>query len=109
MEPKWLKKSIKKSEVFLIDFGPIFGGFLEHFGGQNTIKNRVRNFVFFWRAKNESWSRLWRSKGGPRAYRGAQACPEGAPRKRMLPALSDLLAPLTTIEPTNWWLWALAL
>ena len=27
MEPKWLKKSIKKSDVFLIDFGPIYGAF----------------------------------------------------------------------------------
>ena len=75
MEPKWLNKSIKKSEVFLIDFGPIFGGFWEHLGGQNTIKNRVRNLVFFWRAENESWSRLWRSKGSP----GVFACPGGVP------------------------------
>ena len=51
MEPKWLKKSIKKSEVFLIDFGPIFGGFREHFGGQNAIKNRVENLVFFFKIK----------------------------------------------------------
>ena len=43
MEPKWLKKSIKKSEVFLIDFGPMFEGFWEHFGSQNTIKSRVVN------------------------------------------------------------------
>ena len=81
MEPKWLKKSNKKSEVFLIDFGPIFGGFWEHLGGQNTIKNRVRNLVFFWRAKNEAWSRLWRSKGGPRVCGGQQACPKGASRR----------------------------
>ena len=79
MEPKWFKKSIKKSEVFLIDFGPIFGGFWDHFGGQNTIKNRVANLVFFWRSKNESWSRLWRSKGGPGVFGGQQACPGGAP------------------------------
>ena len=52
MDPKWLKKSIKKSEVFLIDFGPIFEGFWEHFGGPNAIKNRVENLVFFWRSKN---------------------------------------------------------
>ena len=38
IEPKWLKKSSKKSDVFLIDFGPICWGFWEHFGGQNTIK-----------------------------------------------------------------------
>ena len=79
MEPKWLKKSIKKSEVFFIDFGPIFWGFWEHFGSQNTIKNRVVNWVFFWRSKNESWSRLWRSKGGPRVYGGPQASPGGGP------------------------------
>ena len=77
MEPKWLKKSIKKSDVFLIDFGAIFGGFSEHFGGQNTSKNRVENLMFFWRSKNESWSRLWRSKGGPGVFGGPQACPEG--------------------------------
>ena len=80
MEPKWLKKSIKKSEVFLIDFGPIFGGFWEHFGSQNTIKNRLENLVFFWRSKNESWSRLWRSKSVHRVYGGSQACPGGGPR-----------------------------
>ena len=80
MEPKWLKKSIKKSEVFLIDFGPIFGSFWEHFGGQDTIKNRVENLVIFWRSKNESWSRLWRSKGGPRVFGGQQACPGRVPR-----------------------------
>ena len=78
MEPTWLKKSIKKSEVFLIDFGPIFEAFWEHFGGQNTIKNRLKDLVFFWKSKNESWSRLWRSKGGPGVFGGPQACPEGA-------------------------------
>ena len=79
MEHKWLKKSIKKSYVFLIDSGIIFGGFWEHFGSQNIIKNRVKQIVFFWRSKNESWSRLWRSKGGPGVFGGPQACPEGAP------------------------------
>ena len=63
MEPKWLNKSSNKSEVFLIDFGTIFGGFWEHFGGQNTIKNRVGNLVFFWRAKHES---ARRNAQGPR-------------------------------------------
>ena len=79
MEPKWLKKSSKKSDVFLIAFGPIYEGFWEHFGGQNANKNRVENLVFFWRAKKDSWSRLWRSKGGPGAFGGPQACPEGVP------------------------------
>ena len=83
MEPKWLKKSSKKSEVFLIVLGSIFECFWEHFVGPNTIKNRVENLVFFWRAKNESWCRLWRSKGGPVVCGGPQACPEGAPGRRM--------------------------
>ena len=109
MEPKWLKKSSKKSEVFLIDFGPIFGGFWEHFGGQNTIKNRVRNLVFFWRAKNESWSRLWRSKGGPRVCGGQQACPGGAPGSPGQRALREVLAPPNPQQPINWWLCALGL
>ena len=81
MEPTWLKKSIKKSEVFLIDFGPIFGGFWEHFGSQNTIKNQLENVMFFWSPKNKSWSRLWRSKGGPgvlEASRHARGVPRGA-------------------------------
>ena len=33
MEPKWLQKSINKSEVFVNDFGTILEGFWEHFGG----------------------------------------------------------------------------
>mgnify|MGYP001347131278 CR=1 FL=1 len=83
MEPKWLNKSIKKSEVFLIDFGPIFGRFWKHFGSQNAIKNRVVNGVFFWRSENESWSRLWSSMGGPEVFGGPQACPEGVSGGRM--------------------------
>ena len=46
MEPKWVKKSSKQSEVFLIDFGYIFGGFCEYFGGQNTNKNKVDHIVY---------------------------------------------------------------
>ena len=109
MEPKWLKKSIKKSDVFLIDLGPIFGGFWEHFGGQNSSKNRVENLVFFWRSKNESWSRLWRSKGGPGVFGGPQACLEGAPRRPGQMALVGGLAPPNNQKPKNWWLWALGL
>ena len=45
MEPKWLQNSIKKSEVFLIDFGPILGGFGELFGRQNMIKNRNKYYA----------------------------------------------------------------
>ena len=82
MEPKWLKQSIKKSDVFLIDFGFIFEGFWEHFRDQNASKNWVENLMFFSRSKNESWSRLWRSKGGPGVFGGPQACPEGAPGRR---------------------------
>ena len=82
MDPKWLKKSIKKSNVFLIYFGRIFEGFWEHFGGPNTIKNQLENVVFFWSPKNESWSRLWLSKGGPGVCGGQQACLGGAPGGR---------------------------
>ena len=81
MDPKWLKTSIKKSEVFLIDVGTIFGGFWEHVGRQNTIKNQVTNLVLLWRAKNESWRRLWRSKGGPGVCGWRPAgIPGGVPR-----------------------------
>ena len=37
-EPEWLKKSVKKSDVSLIDFGSIFGGFWEHFGSKIPSK-----------------------------------------------------------------------
>ena len=80
MDPQCLKQSSKK--FLLIDFAPIFAGIWEHFGGQDTIKNQGENLMFFWRSKNESWSRLWRSKGGPGVFGGQQACPEGAPGRR---------------------------
>ena len=69
MEPNWLKKSSKKSEVFLIDFGPIFGSFWEHFGGQKMSPGAAC--------------------GDPRAAPGylearrhARGVPPGAPGKR---------------------------
>ena len=108
--PKMAKKINQKiRSLFDIDFGSIFGGMWEHFGSQNTIKNRVENLVFFWRSKNESWSRLWRSKGGPGVFGGQQACPEGAPGVRGQRALVLFLAPPNNLKRKNWWLWALGL
>ena len=37
-----VKKLRQKSGVFFNGFGCILGGFWEHFGDQNTIKNRVK-------------------------------------------------------------------
>ena len=81
MEPKWLNKSIKIRSHFDRFMLYIYDG--DDDACPNTIKNRVENLVFFWRSKNESWSRLWRSKGGPGVFGGQQACPGGAPGGRL--------------------------
>ena len=95
MEIKWLKQSIKKSEVFLIDFGLIFGGFWEHFGSQNTSKNRVENLVFFGGQKMSPGAVC----GDPRtalgyleARRHARRVSPDGPGNRALSGLSGLCA-----------------
>ena len=55
--------------------------------------------MFFWRAKNESWSRLWRSKAAPgylEARRRARRVPPGGRGKT---ELRGLLAPPNNQKP----------
>ena len=51
-DEKTVKNLGRKSEAFFLDFGFILGGFWEHFGSQNAIKNRVKFWMCFWRSKN---------------------------------------------------------
>ena len=99
MEPKWLKKSIKKSEVFLLDFGPIFGGFLEHFGGQNTNKNRVVNLVFFWNQKMSPGAACGDPRAAPGYLEASRHARGGAPGCGGKTDLRRFLAPLTPNNP----------
>ena len=43
IEPKWLQKSMKKSEVVSIDVGPIWGGFWESFWTFSEARRRCTN------------------------------------------------------------------
>ena len=52
------------------------------FWGSKCQQTSSRKFSVFLESKNESWCRLWRSKGGPVVFGGPQTCPEGAPRRR---------------------------
>ena len=79
------EKTIKKSEVFLIDFGSISLGFWEHFEGQNPIKNRVENLVFFWEEKMSPGAACGDPRAAPgylEANRHARGVPPEAGRER---------------------------
>ena len=109
MEQKWLKKSSNKSEVFLIDFETIFGGFWEHFGGQNTITNRVGNLMFFGGQKIRPGAVCGDPRAAPgyvEARRHARRVPPGGGGKT---EFVYILAPPNLQQPINWWLWALGL
>ena len=93
MEPKWLQKSIKKAEVFLTDFGPIFGGFWEHCGDQNTIKNRPKKMCFFGDQKMSPGAACGDPREAPEYLKASRHARRVSPEGPGNLALRNLLAP----------------
>ena len=93
----------------MIDFGTIFGGFWEHFGDQNTSKNRVENLVFFGGQKMSPGTVCGDSSAASGYLEARRRAPGEAPECGGNPALIYLLAPPNPQQPINWWLWALGL
>ena len=99
-------KIIPKIRGLLDRFWTYFWRLLGTFWESKYHQKSSRKLSVFLESKNESWSRLWRSKGGPGVFGGPQACPGGALGRPGQTDLSTLLAPPNKLKPKNWWLWA---
>ena len=92
----------------MIDAGHLFWKLSGAVWGQNTIKNRVENVVFFWDDKIFPVAAC----GDPRAalgYLEATGMPGGCSRKPDVNGLKHPPGSSNNQKPKNWWLWALGL